>query len=59
MPSLEASKRPLGAEVGFRVLFGTILDGPRAPGGILQNRGGYLGSVAQISEHQYLSDLVA
>ena len=26
--ALEASKRPLGAESGFRVLFGVILDPP-------------------------------
>ena len=31
--ALEASKRPLGAESGFRVLFGIILDPPK----IVQN----------------------
>ena len=28
--ALEASKRPLGAESGFRVLFGVILDPPKS-----------------------------
>ena len=28
--ALEASKRPLGAESGFRVLFGVILDAPKS-----------------------------
>ena len=29
--ALEASKRPLGAESGFRMLFGVILDPPKCP----------------------------
>ena len=29
--ALEASKRPLGAESGFRMLFGIILDPPKSP----------------------------
>ena len=29
--ALEASKRPLGAESGFRVLYGVILDPPNRP----------------------------